>query len=432
MRTQFFFVGLLSGVAGMLVGTAGCDNVTAGQSADTSAPPQLVHVLVQDARYLIRWPNRGSAIDLLDNNNTRSCTISCKGNCPGDANNPAPAQLDTCINEFLVDQLAPDVHCLDSGVCNDPFKLPATGIPIPLSADLLTGVDNMADPGGGIQVRLVFDKVLDNTVEMVKMDPTKAPGATNTYTFAPGVLELDDEAGMPVKSIVYMDNGGSPQFSADLELVPLGPAVIVKPTTYLDPDTTYTLKILKPDVFKDREGNAATGFGGGAIPPTFKFKTEDLTASAAGPFGIGPYDYPDFSAAATITPNEVIQVTFFGNIAGDTATLTVTKAPAGAKPIAYSERFNDATACPKAATGDPSGFTLDITNTDTGDINSGVPAEWPAGDYMLHISVKDINGKSPPVEEDLAFTVDPMGETTDPMADPNIQSQHVTPAQCQM
>ena len=76
MRTQFFFVGLLSAVAGGLVGTAGCDNITAGQSADTSAPPQLVHAMIQDARYAYIYPNRASALDILDNNNTRSCTIT--------------------------------------------------------------------------------------------------------------------------------------------------------------------------------------------------------------------------------------------------------------------------------------------------------------------------------------------------------------------
>jgi hypothetical protein len=425
MRTQFFFVGLLSGVAGMLVG-AGCDNVTAGQTTDTSAPPQLQHVLVQDARYLVRWPNRASSVDLIDNNATRSCTITQA------AAGPKTPQLDTCLNEFLVDQVAPDVHCLASGVCNDPFKVPATGVPVPLSADLLTGADDLRDPGGGIQIRFVFDKVLDNSIEMITMDPTKAPGSTNTYALMPGIVELDDESGMPVKSKQYYDNGGSFQYSADLELVPLGPAIVIKPTTYLDPATTYTVKILNGAALKDREGNAATGLGGGALPATLKFKTEDLTASADGVFGIDVYDYPDFSAMPTITPNEVIQMTYFGNIAGDTAVITVTTAPAGAKPIAYSERFNDPTACPKAATGDPSGFILDITNTDTGDINTGVPAEWPAGDYTLHVAVKDINGKSAAAERDISFTVDPMGETTDPMMDPNIQSEHVTPAQCAM
>lgn len=426
MRTQFFFVGLLSGVAGLLA-VAGCDDVTLGHSSDSSAPPQLAHVLVQDARYLVQWPNRGSAVDLLDNNATRSCTIECKGNCPGDKNNPAPPQLDTCINEFLVDQIAPDVHCLDTGVCNDPFKVPTTGIPIPLSADLLVGVDNPADPGGGIQVRLVFDKVLDSSIETVKMDTTKAPGSTDTYVFQTGLLELDDEAGKAVDSYIYMDNGGSPQYSADLELVPLGPAVIIKPKAPLSPATTYTVKILKPDAFKDREGNAAVGLGGGALPTSLKFKTEDLTPSSGGAFGIGSLDFPDFSAMAKITPNDVIQISFFGTVAGDTATVTVTSGPA-AKPIAYSDRGNDPAMCTKA---DPGSFVVDITNSDSGMVATAMPTNWPVGDYKLHLSVKDINGKST-YEGDYAFTVDATGQTTDPMMDPNIQSQHLMPAACTM
>ena len=56
-----------------------------------------------------RIPNRGSALDLLDNNAPRACIIGA-GRRAGDATR-TPAQLDTCINEFLVDQLAPDVHC---------------------------------------------------------------------------------------------------------------------------------------------------------------------------------------------------------------------------------------------------------------------------------------------------------------------------------
>jgi hypothetical protein len=243
MRTQFFFVGLLGVFAGALVGTAGCDDVTAGQSADTSAPPQLVHVMVQDARYLLQFPNRGSALDILDNNATRTCM-------PG---------VDTCVNEFLVDQVAPDVSCQPSGTCADPLKIPATGIPVPLSA-VFAGFQapDMRDPGGGIQVRLVFDKVLDSSIETVTMDPTKAPGKTDKYTIMPGLVELDDMSGMPVPSVIYLDNGGSSEFSSDLELVPLGPAISIKPQVSLDAATTYTVKILNPGALKDRQGNATT------------------------------------------------------------------------------------------------------------------------------------------------------------------------------
>src|SRR5207253_2520049 len=127
----------------------------------------------------------------------------------------------TCVNEFLVDQVAPNVACTAAGTCADPFKVPSTGIPVPLSLTLEGAPADNRDPGGGIQVRFVFDKVLDSSIEAVTMDPTKAPGATDTYTLMAGIFELDDGAGMPVKSRMYLDNGGSPAYSADLELVPL-------------------------------------------------------------------------------------------------------------------------------------------------------------------------------------------------------------------
>jgi len=418
MRTQFFFVGLLSAFAGGLVGTAGCDNITAGQSTDSKSPPQLVHALVQDARYFLAWPNRGSSLDILDNYQAASCTKA----------------VDTCINEFLVDQVAPDVSCTDAGVCGDPFKIPSTGVPIPLGLTLLGAAPDMRDPGGGVQVRLVFDKVLDSSIESVTMDPTKAPGKTDTYTIMPGLIELDDDAGMPVDSVIYYDNGGSSQFSADLELVPLGPAIVIKPTVSLDAATKYTVKFLNPGAIKDRQGNAAVGLGGGALPTSLSFTTEELTPANAGAFpsdaaGGNGYDYPDFTAAsAEITPNEVVQVSFFEAFAGDSATVTVKSGCTGAKPIAYSDRGNDPTMCTKA---DPGGFpVLAIVNSDTGDVTTGVPVDWPMGDCVLTITVPDINGRSM-FTEDLSFTVSGTDET-DPMVDPNIASQHVTPAQCQM
>ncbi|MCU1281650.1 MAG: hypothetical protein JWM53_5196, partial [bacterium] len=173
MRTRFH-LGLLLAVA------VGCDDLSVGQPSDSSAPPQLVHVMVQDARYLLAFPNRASSLDLLDNNPfaNRLCTIECKGNCPGNSTSPAPAQLDTCVAEFLVDQVAPDVSCQSTGVCADPLEVPSTGIPVPLGMSTVGIPSDMRDPGGGIQIRLVFDKVLDSNIETVVQDPTQAPGRT--------------------------------------------------------------------------------------------------------------------------------------------------------------------------------------------------------------------------------------------------------------
>jgi hypothetical protein len=411
-------------IAGSAGTTTGCDDNTSGQPKDSSAPPQLVHALVQDARYFLAFPNRGSSLDILDNNNTRNCTIE----------QPAPQQLDTCINEFLVDQVAPDVHCLSSGACNDPLKIPSTGVPVPLGLPLIGGTPDSRDPGGGVQIRLVFDKVLDNSIETVTMDPTKPPGATNKYSIMPGLVELDDQSGKAVDSVIYLDQGGSPQFSADLELVPLGPAIVIKPKSSLDAASTYTIKILNGSAIKDREGNTAVGLGGTQLPMALTFKTEDLTPANAGAFpsdaaGGNGFDFPDFTATdVSITPNEVLQISFFEAFAGDSATVTVKSGCAGAKPIAYSERGNDSTMCTKA---DPGGYpVLDVVNSDTGDVTTGQPVDWPMGTCTLTITVPDSNGRST-FSADYTFTVAGSDET-DPMVDPNIASQHVTPAQCAM
>jgi hypothetical protein len=405
----------------VLVG-AGCDNITAGQPSDSSAPPQLVHAFVQDARYLLAFPNRGSALDILDNNATRTCVIE-------QAATAKDPQLDTCINEFLVDQLAPDVHCLASGLCTDPIKIPSTGVPVPLSVTLLGAAPDNRDPGGGIQVRLVFDKVLDNSIETVMMDPTKPPGKTNTYVLMPGLVELDDPSGKAVPSAMYYDNGGSPQYSADLELVPLGPAIVIKPKASLNAASKYTVKILNPGALKDRQGNAAVALGGGPLPASLSFTTEDLTPTASGAFGTSPLDYPDFTAmSVSITPNEVIQIGFFEPFLGDSTKVVIKSGCTGAKPIAYSDRGSDPTMCTMS---EPGGFpVLDIVNTDTGVVATGQPVDWPMGACTLTITVPDINGKSM-FTGDFSFTV-AGADVTDPMMDPNIASQHVTPAQCQM
>src|SRR5207245_6921606 len=136
----------------------------------------------------------------------------------------------------------------------------------------------------------------------------------------PGIVELDDPTGKAVASKMYYDNGGSFQYSADLELVPLGPAIVIKPTSTLMASSKYTIKILNAGAIKDRQGNAATALGGGALPASFSFTTEALTPTANGAFGTSSLDYPDFSAAmVTITPNEVVQIGFFEPFAGDTA-----------------------------------------------------------------------------------------------------------------
>ncbi len=449
MRTQFLSVGLIGVIAGALVATSGCDDITAGQTTDSNAPPQLSHVLIQDARYRVAFPNRASVVDLLDNYQPPACDKT----------------IDTCLNTFLIDQFAPDVSCTSAGVCGDPFKVPATGVPVPLGTAAIGAKPDMRDPGGGVQIRLVFDKVLDNSIETVTPIMGAAPGADKMYALTSPLVELDDMAGKPVNSKFYYDNGGSPIFSSDLELIPLGPAIVIKPTVSLDAATTYTIKILNAGALKDRQGHNATALGGGALPSSFTFKTEDLTPAVAGICSAGgcngpntgssSLDYPDFTAKppVQITPNEVIQIAFFEAIQGDAATLTVVSAPPGAKPIVFADRGGDPTMCSKSM--DPGGVVLDIINTDTGNITTGVPVDWPAGDYDFKVVVKDSNGRSTFTSSDYKFTVGKcatlaMGfcsqyDTTSPKAasmcdmttgycsmDTNDNTNHITPAQCMM
>jgi hypothetical protein len=203
----------------------------------------------------------------------------------------------------------------------------------------------------------------------------------------------------------------------------------------------------------------AVGLGGTALPTKFTFTTEDLTPTAAGNFGPSPLDYtgiPDPTGTdatdSFINPNEVIQIGFFENIAGDSATVTVKDGCTGAKPIAFSDRGSDKTVCTKA---EPNGFVLDVVNSDTGMVASGKAVDWPAGSCTVTVTVPAANGKGPSYSADYSFVVGVPCKTTadcavggsdagstcmagvctdpsDGTVDANISSQHLTPVQCTM
>jgi hypothetical protein len=435
MRTHVATVGLLGVWAAGLGLVAGCDNITAGQSTDSSAPPQMLHVLIQDASSLGAFPNRASVVDLIDYYAPPACTIYQPANATA---KPPLKQIDDCLTQFEIDGQFPNFSCTapagsTQGVCGDPFRVTSTGVPLATSAQQFGGADPAIDPGGGMQIRLVFDKALDNSIEDVKV-----MGTSKTYALHSGIVELDDMDGRPVPSLQYLDNVGSPLFSADLELIPLGPAIVIKPLVVLDVGTTYTIKILNPGVIKDREGNNAVGANMTALASSFKFTTESQLQEAAlsgtaNPFGSAGYQgTADMTTMkSVIAPNEVIQLPFYGRIAGDKATLTVMSAPAGANPIAFSERGTNPTLCAK--TTEPFSSQLDIANADA---KTGLPVDWPAGDYDLTFTITDATGKST-VKDEVTFTVSGMVQT-DPTMDPNIvyraiaMGGHVLPAQCAM
>ncbi len=412
MRTQFLYVGLLSIMAGGLVGTAGCDDITAGQPSDPSGPPTLVHLFIQDARSLGgTFPNRSSVVDLVDTS------------APGTGLQTACSTTDPvipCVEQFTINFNAPDVSC-KNGFCNDPLKVPSTGVPIPLPAPT---ADMVRDPGGGVQVRIIFNKVLDNSIETVTMDMSKPPKFT--YKLNDGIAELDDATGKEVPSYKYYDAAGSPNFPSDLEFVGMGPALVIKPKAPLDPNTKYTVKVNGPAIH-DRTGNAAADPTGAPMSASYMvpFTTEQLT-----PVGItvdnGGTDFPDFTMPpVTIAPDEVIQIGFWEFLSADMAKLTVVSAPAGAVPLAFGDRGADPTMC--SITMDPGGNVLDLMNVDS--LTGKHAANWPAGAYKLKFTVMDINGKSTFTSDELDFTVAGMPGGA---MDPNSSANHLAPGDCMM
>jgi hypothetical protein len=379
-----------------------CDDTTAGQPIDSTAPPRLVHLTVQDVRGLqgnaspaVGFVQRNSVIDLLDD----APAIACSDTNP-------------CVGQFNIDYTVPDFGCSasgagQSGTCNDPLKVPASGVP--LSVPL--GVNG--DAGSGMQIRLVFDKLLDGKIVTVTVDPTKPPGKNFSYVLADGIVELDDATGAEVPSVKIYDNGGSSTFTSDLMLAPFGPAIVVKPKAPLAPATSYTIKLLDPSLLVDREGNAAVDANGNALPKPFvaKFTSEPLTANPAGSF-------PDFTMPVTLKPNQIVQLAFWEPVDEATAQLVVTGPGGAVAALAYSERGSDPTMC--MASQNP--WLLDVAHTVAG----GLPADWPAGDYTLTLTIKDATGGSSAATGTLSFTV---AGTSDPM-DPEGYQQHVLPAQC--
>lgn len=425
MRTQFLYVGLLSMVAGGLVGTAGCSDITAGQSSDPSGPPMLVHLVIQDAIFSgSPSAQRTHVTDLLDN----STPLTCSDTQP-------------CVTQFIEGFHVPDFSCSCAtmptsdpavflcgagvtGTCNDPLKTPATGIPIFTN---LSGVDP-GDAGSGMQIRAVFSKLLNNSIEAVTIDPTQAPGATDTYTLKDGILTLLDGKMMPVPAVTIYDNTGTPgigtNFPSDLLQVPLGPAPVLKPMAPLDPKTTYTFQ-MQTGMLKDRTGNAVADAAGQPLPATYtmQFTTEDITRRSGTSF---PKAFPTPDAMtmpASIAPNNIFRFSFWSVM--DVATAKVVKftGPTGTS-AANLEFFTSQGAGSGAPMDNPAAkCKVGAMSKPTASVRiafvsaPGVPAEWPAGTYTLDFTIQDRNHVSTYDTKTLTFAV--AGKDSDTTMDAN-------------
>jgi hypothetical protein len=377
----------------LLLAPLGCDDITAGQPGESDTPPMLTRIVVQDARGLLGSPSpttgfvqRNSVIDLLDTGPLQACN-----------------DVNPCNPQFNIDNTSPDVECV-SGFCTDPLRAPKSGVPLSVPVLPADG-----DAGSGMEVRVVFDKLLNGSIEIVTSDPSKPPGMNLTYKLEDGLAELDDDTGTAVDSQNIYENGGATSFSRDLLIYPFGPAMVIKPVKPLHPATTYTVRLGNPRKLVDHEGRAAIGSNGQLLPAPYeiKFTTEALTANATASF-------PSFATKPTITPNEILQFAFWEPIDETTATLTVT-GPAGVTALGYADRGGNAAAC----VANP--WVLDFVNAP-----GGTPADWPAGDYTATLTVTDASGKSTYTSTSLAFTV----AGTAAASDPEDRAAHPTGAQC--
>ncbi len=379
-------------IAGTAGTSTGCDDTTLGHPPDPSGPPKLIKVMIEDSGFVGGPPlQRGAAVDLLDTGPPPACS-----------------DTDPCVNQFLIAQTVPPLDCSDpsGGTCVDPLAVPSTGVPL---------------NAGATYIRLVFNKLLDGSIETITLDPNGAPTGAMPYKLASGIVELLDGSGTPVAgTTAFWDNSGSPDFTSDVIWIPFGPAIVILPGS-LDPSSSYTIRI-HPEALKDRQGDPAADASGATLidPTDLHFTTEAIAPNP-------DLSYPDFSAAATIAPNEVLQLAFWELVDETTATVTAT-GPAGFDPTAV-EAYADRGSSPIAAdcSDAENDAQLDFVYT-TGTGAARAPADWPAGDYTFSFTVKDAAGKSTYTSPTLSFTV--AGADGDPASDANTVDNHVTPEQC--
>jgi hypothetical protein len=430
MRTQFLFVGLLSIVAGGLVGTAGCDNITAGQPSDPSGPPQIVHIMIVEPRY--NGGDRAVAVDLVDSAAPQACS-----------------DVLPCVPQFNLGFVTPDVSCSattpgQQGTCNDPLLVTSAGVPLFVPV----GSAAQGDAGSGTAIRVVFNKVLDNTIETITPakdtmgNPITTPGKTLVYDLVPTVAKLVDPTNKEVSSKKILDNGGSPTFTSDLILAPLGPAIVIKPKAPLAPKTKYTIQ-LDGSAIKDRQGNTGVDQAGAPLgtPYSISFTTENVTLQTGLNAPNGSTTYPEFTQPALVTmgacdaktpgaciaPNEVIQLNFWTTVndpaaAGSMTTVSVT-GPGGATVMveAYLDAGSDTTMC--ANNTNPN--MLDVFPVTAPGVAA---AGWAAGNYTMTVNAQSDMNPAAIYTKTLNFTV--AGAAGNPMTDTNTIDNHVLPETC--
>jgi hypothetical protein len=432
-------------LAASVVATAGCDDVSAGQLTDPDGPVRLVRVMVQDAPASVDQirgeggTTRGGAVDLLD----KSPGVECSDN--------TPCQVLMAYQGGLAD------YTCRKGVCNDPLKVPRTGVPFnpdipgeeampampPMPAMGCTPATGPTEPTEaippvpGMSVRIVFNKLLD---------PAKI--TSDGTTLLPGIVELiDDGSGttIPFDTLnAIWEPSGAPEFTSDPILSPFGPAIQISPLA-LTHNRKYTV-IIHPALIQDRSGNPLGDQDGNPVSGDLKYSfiTENVSANLTlGSFkSVSPYQLPGdftpvFGTPPTIYATDVLQLAFTANMELETFQFTLI-GPNG--PVTTAEKYYESprdpetNTCPEETT---TNLQINLYNT-TGKL--GDPAPWPVGTYQLSFTVSSWEDDTSVFRSSdwpgadaagvLTFTVVEPPPDNGPDVDASIIDLHPLPEQC--
>lgn len=322
-----------------LLSSVSCDSVDIGRPDEPTGPPKLLRIMVQDEN---RTGGRFLATNLLN----VAPDIKCSDT------NPCPAYL------FVSCDIPAG---MTEGLCHDTEKPantpPAIGIP---------------KRHGGNAIRLVFDRILDPAISSEAVDAMSMPLAPDKEAPPlkdPTTVVLKDWTGAVVPALVYYEPSGNPTGTVDVIRIPYGPAIVIKPEDQLAAGGEYKI-VIKPELIKDKKGQAVATDADGPIKTEYTMKMEALYP-------------PDGPLAADITPADGFQLAL--NAAADvTSTVTLS----AVKLIVSSTRSVDVkvqifadqgtdTAC---ADGDPS--VVYIAHVDA----AGSPVDWDEGEYEYDFS----------------------------------------------
>jgi hypothetical protein len=330
---------------------------------------------------------RGAAVDLLD----RSAPVTC--------DDTDPCQVLMAFGGGLGD------FTCRQGICNDPLKPPATGVPLNPDIDAVAAMPaqppmpamgctpampaqpptDASDAVPGVSIRIVVSKLLDPAT--ITSDGTH---------LLPGVADLIDEStgdAIPLDQLNGIwDPAGNPEFTSDPVLAPFGPAIQLSPLG-LAHSSKYTV-VIHPGLIKDRDGHPVADAEGNLLTKdlTLPFTTEDVSANVAvGSFKtITPYQLPGdftplFGMPPTLYTTDVLQLAFWSNVDIDSFNFRLT-GPDGSLVKTVEKYYEsppdpETNTCPEATT---TTMQIDLYNT-TGTAGAGAP--WPAGTYKLVFAV---------------------------------------------